>query len=86
MMIYDDDGGIRGDLNIQGLISLVAQTVKNLPAVQETWVRSLSWEDPLEKSTATHSSILVTEAKLYLLTTRWANESERPEFEARKRL
>jgi len=35
---------------------------------------------------ATHSSILVTEAKLYLLTTRWANESERPEFEVRKRL
>ena len=32
--------------------------VKNLPAVQETWVRSLSWEDPLEKIRATHSSIL----------------------------
>ena len=32
--------------------------VKNLPAVQETWVRSLSWEDPLEKGTATNSSIL----------------------------
>ena len=31
--------------------SLVAQTVKNLPAVQETWVRSLAWEDPLEKGT-----------------------------------
>ena len=38
--------------------SLVAQTVKNLPAVQETWVRSLGWEDPLEKEMATHSSIL----------------------------
>ena len=38
--------------------SLVAQTVKNLPAVQETWVQSLGWEDPLEKGTATHSSIL----------------------------
>ena len=38
--------------------SLVAQTVKNLPAVQETWVRSLGWEDPLEKGMATHSSIL----------------------------
>ena len=37
--------------------SLVAQTVKNLPAMQETWVQSLSWEDPLEESTATHSSI-----------------------------
>ena len=36
----------------------MAQTVKNLPAVQETWVRSLGWEDPLEKGMATHSSIL----------------------------
>ena len=34
------------------------QSVKNLPAVQETWVRSLVWEDPLEKETAAHSSIL----------------------------
>ena len=32
--------------------------VKNPPAMQETWVRSLGWEDPLEKGTATHSSIL----------------------------
>ena len=40
------------------LASLVAQLVKNLPAVQETWVRSLGWEDPLEKGKATHSSIL----------------------------
>ena len=38
--------------------SLVAQTVKNLPAMQETWVRSLGWEDPLEEGIATHSSIL----------------------------
>ena len=38
--------------------SLVAQMVKNLPAIQETWVPSLSWEDPLEKEMATHSSIL----------------------------
>ena len=37
--------------------SIVAQLVKNLPAVQETWVRSLGWEDPLEKGKATHSSI-----------------------------
>ena len=36
----------------------VAQSVKNLPAVQETWVRSLGWEDLLEKEMATHSSIL----------------------------
>ena len=38
--------------------SLVAQLVKNLPAVQETWVRFLGREDPLEKEIATHSSIL----------------------------
>ena len=37
---------------------MVVQMVKNLPAVQETWVRSLSWEDPLEKGMATHSSII----------------------------
>ena len=39
--------------------SLVAQMVKNVPARWETWVRSLGWEDPLEKGMATHSSILV---------------------------
>ena len=38
---------------------LVVQMVKNLPAVQETWVPSLHWEDLLEKEMATHSSILV---------------------------
>ena len=38
--------------------SLVAQTVKHLPTVQETRVRSLGWEDPLEKEMATHSSTL----------------------------
>ena len=37
---------------------LVAQLVKNLPAMQETWVQFLGWEDPLEKGTATHSSAL----------------------------
>ena len=36
----------------------MAQTVKNMPAMWETWVRSLGWEDPLEESMATHSSIL----------------------------
>ena len=39
-------------------MALVAHLVKNLPAVQETWVRSLGWEDPLEKEMATHSSII----------------------------
>ena len=38
--------------------SLVVQMVKSLPAVRETWVQSLGWEDPLEKEMATHSSIL----------------------------
>ena len=43
------------------IVTLVAQLVKNLPAVRETWVRSLGWENPLEKGTATHSSILAWE-------------------------
>ena len=38
--------------------SLIAQLVKNLPAMWETWVQSLDWEDPLEKRKVTHSSIL----------------------------
>ena len=38
--------------------TLVAQMVKNPPAIQEPWVRSLGWEDPLEEGMATHSSIL----------------------------
>ena len=37
---------------------LVAQLVKSLPAIRETWVQSLGWEDALEKGTTTHSSIL----------------------------
>ena len=40
------------------MASLVAQLVKNLPAIRETWVRSLGWKDPLEKGKATQSSIL----------------------------
>ena len=38
--------------------SLVAQRVKNLPTMQETWVQSLAWEDSLEKGMATHSGIV----------------------------
>ena len=38
--------------------SLVAHLVKNLPAMRETWIRSLGWEDPLEKEKTTHSRIL----------------------------
>ena len=45
-------------LDARPVASLVAQLVKNLPAMQETWFQSLGWEDPLEKGMATHSSIL----------------------------
>ena len=41
--------------------SQAAQTVKNLPAMQENWVQSLGWEDPLEKDMATHTTILAGE-------------------------
>ena len=50
------------------MASLVAQMVKHLPAVQETRVQSLGWEDPLEKGMATHSSILAG-------ITPWAEEA-----------
>ena len=45
-------------ISAQKLAFLVAQMVKHLPAMRETWVRSLGWEDPLEKAMATHSSTL----------------------------
>ena len=53
-----NDAGTIGYLYTVKWASLVAQMVKHLPAVQETWVRSLGWEDPLEKEMATHSSFL----------------------------
>ena len=40
------------------LVICVAQTVRNLPVMQKTWVQSLGWEDPLEKGIATHSSVI----------------------------
>ena len=43
---------------LAGVASLVAQTVKRLLAIRETWVRFLVWEDPLEKEMAIHSSTL----------------------------
>ena len=57
-------------------VSLVAQMVKNLPAMQETWVWSWGQEDPLEKEVATHSNILAwrnprTEEPDELQTMRW---------------
>ena len=48
----------RKELDMTVRLSPVAQMVKNLPTMQETWVRSLGQEDPLDKEMATHSSIL----------------------------
>ena len=52
--------GLTGSLWLLGSLwaSLVAQMIKHLPAMWETWVQSLGWEDPLEKEMATHSSTL----------------------------
>ena len=55
------------------MTSLVAQTVKNPPAMQETCVRSLGWEDALEKGMATHSSIVI-----WRIT--WSKEPGRLQF------
>ena len=49
---------LRQNLNLVQWDSLVAHTVKNLPAMQEIWVQSLCWEATLEKGMATHSNIL----------------------------
>ena len=51
MLKYDD-------FHTSGCAPLVAQMVRNLPAMWETWVQSLGWEDPLQKGMATHSSFL----------------------------
>ena len=59
--------------------SLVSQTVKNLPAMQETWIRSLGWEDTLEKGMATHSSILA-----WIIP--WTEEPGRQQFMASQRV
>ena len=60
---------------------MVAQTVKNLPAMQETWVQSLSQGDPLEKGMDTHSSILAwripwTEATVHGVAKSWTQLSD----------
>ena len=59
--------------------SLVAQTVKNLPAMRETWVRSLGWEDPLEKGTATRSSRIAWRIP-------WTEEPGRMQFMGSQRI
>ena len=59
--------------------SLVAQLVKNPPAMQEMWVQSLGWEDPLEKEKATHSSILawrIPWTKVHGVTKSWTRLSD----------
>ena len=58
---------------------MVAQMVKNLPAIQETCVRPLGWEDPLEKGMATHSSILAQRIP-------WTEEPDRLQFMGHKEL
>ena len=50
-------GAAESQIRLRKGASLVAQLVKNLPAMWETWVHSLDWEEPLEKGKATHSSI-----------------------------
>ena len=52
--------------------SLVSQRVKCLPAMQDTWIQSLGWEDPLEKEMATHSSTLAWKIP-------WMEEPDRPQ-------
>ena len=59
--------------------SLVAQSVKNLPAMWETWDRSLGWEDPLEEGMATHSGILAWEIP-------WTEEPGRPQSRRSQRV
>ena len=69
--------GIRDALTTRA--SLVAQMVKHLPAMQETWVRSLGWEDPLEKEMATHFSTLAWKSP-------WTEEPGRLQSKGSKRV
>ena len=62
-----------------GWASLVAQMVNNPPAMQETWVQSLGWEDYLEEVMATHSSILPGESP-------WTEDSVIPQSDMTERL
>ena len=60
----------------------MAQTVKNLPAMREAWVRSLGWEDPLEKGMATHFSIFSGEShgqRSLVVDSPWVTELDRSE-------
>ena len=57
-MLGGEAEGKKGNKDDRKSIFLVAQTVKNLHAMWETWIQSLGWEDPLEKGMATHSSMV----------------------------
>ena len=59
--------------------SLVAQRLKRLPGMQETWVQSLGWEDPLEKETAIHSSTLAWKIP-------WTEEPGRLQYTGKQRV
>ena len=61
------------------MVSLVAQMVKCLPAMRETWVRFLGWEDPLEKEMAIHSSTLAWKIP-------WMEEPDRLQFTGSQRV
>ena len=70
---------------LDSITSLVAQMVKNLPAMRETWVRSLGWEDPLEEGMETYSGILAWripmdrgawQAKVHRVTKSWTRLSD----------
>jgi len=54
-------------------VSLVVQLVRNPPAIQETWIRSQDWEDPLEKGKATHSSIVAWRISWTILYSPWGH-------------
>ena len=63
--VFKEDKEIRPikiGANVKERASLVAQTVKNLPAMRETWVQSLGWEDPLEEGVTTHFIFLPGES------------------------
>ena len=60
------------------MFSRQAQMVKNPPAMQETWVQSLGWEDPLEKGKAIHSSFLVLENSMDCIVHGVAKSRTRP--------
>ena len=62
----------RGILSQEGHLGVVVQLVKNPPAMWETWVRSLGWEDPLEKGKATHSSTLAW--RIHILYSPWGRK------------